>query len=159
MAEYLPHKNGPTRLKPRHKEADCRDFCQIKARPNLTNIVLNCESSLKQTVPLTTQSSIGHKCKDNDLLIILVTQVLVTGVGSILPDDCLLFSTKTLDEILKRRVGPWETFFQKIHSTMDEYRKTSNIRRTLVGNKIVDHSDVVGASPVGAVPTTSSLST
>ena len=30
------------------------------------------------------------------------------------------------------------------------YRKTSNIRRTLVGNKIVDHSDVVGASPVGA---------
>ena len=31
-----------------------------------------------------------------------------------------------------------------------EYRKVSNIRRTLVGNKIVDHSDVVGASPVGA---------
>ena len=37
------------------------------------------------------------------------------------------------------------------------YRKVSNIRRTLVGNKIVDHSDVVGASPVGAAPTTSSL--
>ena len=34
----------------------------------------------------------------------------------------------------------------------------SNIRRTL-GNKIVDHSDVVGASPVGAAPTTSSFST
>ena len=29
------------------------------------------------------------------------------------------------------------------------YHKTSDIRRTLVGNKIVDHSDVVGASPVG----------
>ena len=29
----------------------------------------------------------------------------------------------------------------------------------LVGNKIVDHSDVVGASPVGAAPTTSSFST
>ena len=28
------------------------------------------------------------------------------------------------------------------------YRKTSNISRTLVGNKIVDNSDVVGASPV-----------
>ena len=41
----------------------------------------------------------------------------------------------------------------------DAYRKTSNIRRTLVGNKIVDHSDVVGASPVGAAPTTSSFST
>ena len=39
-----------------------------------------------------------------------------------------------------------------------KYRKTSNKRRTLVGNKIVDHSDVVGASPVGAAPTTSSFS-
>ena len=39
------------------------------------------------------------------------------------------------------------------------YRKTSNISRTLVGNKIVNNSDVVGASPVGAAPTTSSLST
>ena len=39
------------------------------------------------------------------------------------------------------------------------YRQVSNIRRTLEGNKIVDHSDVVGASPVGAAPTTSSFST
>ena len=39
------------------------------------------------------------------------------------------------------------------------YRKTSNISRTLAGNKIVDNSDVVGASPVGAAPTTSSFST
>ena len=39
------------------------------------------------------------------------------------------------------------------------YRKTSNISRTLVGNIIVDNSDVVGASLVGADPTTSSLST
>ena len=37
------------------------------------------------------------------------------------------------------------------------YRQVSNISRTLVGNKIVDHSDVVGASPVGAAPTTSSF--
>ena len=41
----------------------------------------------------------------------------------------------------------------------EKYRKVSNIRRTLVANKIVDHSDVVGASPVGAAPTTSSFST
>ena len=40
-----------------------------------------------------------------------------------------------------------------------DYRKTSNIRRTIVGNKIVDRSDVIGASPVGAAPTTSSFST
>ena len=40
-----------------------------------------------------------------------------------------------------------------------EYRQVSNISCTLIGNKIVDHSDVVGASPVGAAPTTSSFST
>ena len=39
------------------------------------------------------------------------------------------------------------------------YRKTSNIRRILVGNKIADHSDVVGASPIGAAPTTYSFAT
>ena len=37
-------------------------------------------------------------------------------------------------------------------------RKVSNIRRTFVDNKIVDHSDVVGASPVGVAPITSSFS-
>ena len=45
------------------------------------------------------------------------------------------------------------------HKALHAYRKTSNISRTLVGNKIVDNSDVVGASPVGAAPTTSSFST
>ena len=39
------------------------------------------------------------------------------------------------------------------------YRQVSNIRCTLVSNNIVDHSDVVGASPVSAAPTTSSFST
>ena len=38
-----------------------------------------------------------------------------------------------------------------------DYRKTSNMSNTLVGNNIVEHSDVVGASPVGAAATTSSL--
>ena len=41
----------------------------------------------------------------------------------------------------------------------EHYRQLSNISRTSVGNKIVDHSDVVGTSPVGAAPTTSSFST
>ena len=40
-----------------------------------------------------------------------------------------------------------------------DYRKVSNIRCILVGNEIVDYSDVVGAAPVGAAPTTSSFST
>ena len=42
---------------------------------------------------------------------------------------------------------------------LTNYRKVSNIGRTLVSNKIVDHSDAVEASPVGAAPTTSSFST
>ena len=35
------------------------------------------------------------------------------------------------------------------------YPQTSNISGISIGNKIVDYSDVVGASPVGAAPTTS----
>ena len=38
------------------------------------------------------------------------------------------------------------------------YRQTSNIRRTSIGNTIVNHSVVVGAPPVGAAPTTFSFS-
>ena len=38
----------------------------------------------------------------------------------------------------------------------NKYHKTSG---ALAGNKIVDHSDVVGASPVSVAPTTSLLST
>ena len=34
-----------------------------------------------------------------------------------------------------------------------------NISRMLIGNKIVDYSDVVGASPVSVGPTKSSFST
>ena len=40
-----------------------------------------------------------------------------------------------------------------------KYRQVSDISRTLVDNKIVNHSDVVGASPVGTAPTTPSFST
>ena len=39
------------------------------------------------------------------------------------------------------------------------YRQTSNISRTSAGNKLGHHSHVVGASPVGSVPTISSFST
>ena len=57
----------------------------------------------------------------------------------------------------------WVLSWQEIsHDTRfqnNQYCKTSNISRTLIGNKIVDNSDVVGALPVGAAPTTSSFST
>ena len=64
-------------------------------------------------------------------------------------------------------VSPWPQTSEQMPATWEAwllydntyYRKTSNIRRTLVDNKIVDHSDEVGASPVGAAPTTSSFST
>ena len=39
------------------------------------------------------------------------------------------------------------------------YHQVSNTRRILERNWIVDCSDVAGASPVGAAPTTSSFST
>ena len=35
--------------------------------------------------------------------------------------------------------------------TKPEYRQVSNISLTLVGNKIVNHSDVVGASPASYI--------
>ena len=54
----------------------------------------------------------------------------------------------------------WLVSHEACHGTQPmQYRQVSNIRRTLIGNEIVDNSDVVGASPVGAAPTTSSLST
>ena len=42
---------------------------------------------------------------------------------------------------------------------MYTYCQTPKISHTLFGNKLVDHSDVDGASPVGAAPTTPSFST
>ena len=61
-------------------------------------------------------------------------------------------------------IMPWDDCMylghvQLIIYEVINYHQTSNISHTLVGNKIVDHSDVVGASPVGTAPTTSSFST
>ena len=58
------------------------------------------------------------------------------------------------------KVGIMTTLCFLSHSfTLTTYHQTSNMSHTLVGNKIVDHSEVVGASPVSAAPTTSSFST
>ena len=54
----------------------------------------------------------------------------------------------------------WKSlYFDRSPIDNKTYRQTYSISRTLVGNKIVDHSDVVGASPVGAAPNASSFST
>ena len=51
-------------------------------------------------------------------------------------------------------------YFNRKTSNIYMYlRKTSIISRTPIGNEIVDLSDIVGASPVGTAPTTSSFST
>ena len=61
---------------------------------------------------------------------------------------------------VKWKVFPCHNVIMKmLIKSVETYRQVSNIRRTLVSNKIVDHSDVVGASPVGAAATTSSFST
>ena len=44
-------------------------------------------------------------------------------------------------------------------SVMMNYSQTCNISHNLVGNKIIGHSDIVGASPVGTARTSSSFST
>ena len=56
-------------------------------------------------------------------------------------------------------VSPGSHVLSKAVRLFNSYRKTSNIRHTFTDNKLVDHSDVVGASPVGAALTTSSFST
>ena len=54
----------------------------------------------------------------------------------------------------------YQTYLVSTTDIMKKYTSSnSNIRRTLVDNIIVDHSDEVAASPVGAAPTTSSFST
>ena len=53
----------------------------------------------------------------------------------------------------------WLSFSVQPGICRDTYRQTFDISRTLVGNNVVDHSDVVGESPAGAVPTTFSFST
>ena len=45
-----------------------------------------------------------------------------------------------------------------VHIGWKSYRQTSNISRITIGNAFVDHSDVVGALPVGFAPTASSFS-
>ena len=73
---------------------------------------------------------------------------LLVEYTSILNNFAELFQTDD------RSNGTWRSLWICL-----TYRKTSTISRTSVGNKIVDHSDVVGASPVGAAPTTPSFST
>ena len=74
-------------------------------------------------------------------------QVSETGIRNCIPQYFVRFNYLSLPDI--RATG----------IKFAIYRQVFNIRRALEGNKIVDHSDVVGASHVDAAPTTSSFST
>ena len=56
-------------------------------------------------------------------------------------------------------MSPYDVTELQLVKGENSIRQTANIRRTSVGNKIVDHSNVVKASPVGPAPGTSSFST
>ena len=60
-------------------------------------------------------------------------------------------------------IMPYRVLTSKLRTTMAGFRTVHSQafveRCTLVGNKLVDHSDVVGTSPVGAAPSTSSFLT
>ena len=59
--------------------------------------------------------------------------------------------------IAENNIGPSLTNIKDIWIKI--CRQTPNIGGTLVDNKIADHSDVIGALPVGAAPTTYSFLT
>ena len=91
----------------------------------------------------------------NSCIGILMLKILgLFNFISCLTQDCSNCTTLAL--VLIHR---YNFFLKSIFSAKFSCRKTSNISCTLVDNTIVDHSDVVWASPVGAAPTTSSLST
>ena len=92
-----------------------------------------------------------------------ITQGFFTGTGAIiwLPKNQWRKSVNGLDEYTSNWL--YNQTKTKHNQTMGIscwiYCQTSNISCTLAVYKLVDHSDVVAASPVGAAPTTSSFST
>ena len=72
---------------------------------------------------------------------------------------CLQLQQDLIELLQKQQQWKQTKCFQRILlEYFTQYRRTSSISRTLVGNKIVDNSDVVGAAPTGNAPTTSSFS-
>ena len=69
---------------------------------------------------------------------------------------CLIFSAHIPDRPFVT-ASDFQLMADHIWIECCAYRQTTSISHTL-DNKIEDHSDVVGASPVGVAPTTSSLS-
>ena len=62
------------------------------------------------------------------------------------------------DEVAWCRTSHKPPYERMMTMVSDAYRYTSKLSGTLAGNTIVDHSEVVGASPFGTAPTISSIS-
>ena len=93
-----------------------------------------------------------HSTKFQILIIALVILDCIMVVSELLI-DCHHEQSHSLE--VAGEVGGYSSHNELFVRLQKIYHQISNIRRTLVGIEIVDHSDVVGASPVGAAPTTS----
>ena len=62
-----------------------------------------------------------------------------------------------LETIVIYRHHSIHTKLSELGRFISTYHETSNISHTIVSNIIVDHSDVVGAWPVGVAPTHTSI--
>ena len=69
----------------------------------------------------------------------------------------LSINISNMHQSIGRHHSTWLMWSSDILQQFKSYCQTSNISCTLAGNKIVDHSDVFGASPVGTAPTISSV--
>ena len=126
-----------------------------------SNVSLNGDCDTFQGTPfLVAKNAVAFNLTDRA---IVFTAKLQWFLKISIHDDDRLVCLCRSDILIDCRCFQWAIFHTPtigVASTEHySYRKTSNISRTLVGSKIVDNSDVVGASPVGAAPTTSSFST
>ena len=112
--------------------------------------------------------SIGHNWQRWTAYLISSPLCVISGCYSrhrIVPSYFLMYSMVTHHQINFCMVSKWyphqhlSVQYDNSALLLSKYRQTSNLSRTSVGSNIVDHSDVVGASPIGAASTTSSFST
>ena len=118
----------------------------------LDNTTLTGQSGTPRTIP-GTKGSWAY----NPYLVMLCSDVI--NNDPIISQLCICHACATTAQLSWHMqncdmTGSLDSKLQKI-----DYHQTSNVSCTLVGSKIVAHSDVVGALPVGTAPTTSSFST
>ena len=104
--------------------------------------------------PGETDSSGARKLAQHTLAMYIITveyALQTEGLGYEYIQVCASF---TLSQSQKH-VDLNLVMFKYLLSNPDSCHQTCNIRHTLAANRIVDHSDVVVASPVSAAPTTS----